>query len=68
MSLEQRLRWLEDLDAIRQLDATYCRLLDDGDWDGIVELFTPDGEFIGLDRVSGHEELRRFFGALADGA
>lgn len=65
--LEQRLQRLEDLDAIRQLDATYCRLLDTADWDGLVELFTPDGEFIGLDRVRGHDELRRFFGTLADG-
>ncbi|WP_116045944.1 nuclear transport factor 2 family protein [Amycolatopsis palatopharyngis] len=66
-TVEQRLRRLEDLDAIRQLDATYCRLLDDGDWDRLVELFTLDGEFIGLDRVRGREELRRFFGALAEG-
>lgn len=69
-TLEQRLQQLQrlaDLDAIRQLDAAYCRLLDNEDWDGVVELFIPDGAFIGLDRVSGHEELRRFFGALADG-
>lgn len=64
---EQRLQRLEDLDAIRQLDATYCRLLDSGDWDGLVELFAPDGEFIGLDHVRGRDELRRFFAGLADG-
>ncbi|WP_031464438.1 nuclear transport factor 2 family protein [Sciscionella sediminilitoris] len=67
MSLEERVRRLEDLDEIRRLDATYCRLLDSGDWDGLVALFAPDGEFRGLDRVRGHGELRRFFGALAEG-
>lgn len=66
-TLEQRLQRLEDLEEIRQLDATYCRLLDDGDWDGLVDLFTPDGEFIGLDRVRGQAELRRFFAGLVDG-
>ncbi|MHA6800177.1 nuclear transport factor 2 family protein [Bounagaea algeriensis] len=66
-AVEQRLQRLEDIDAIRQLDAAYCRLLDSGDWDGLVELFTPDGEFIGLDRVRGQDELRRFFSTLAEG-
>lgn len=64
---DQQLQRLEDLEAIRQLDATYCRLLDAADWNGLVELFTPDGEFIGLDRVRGRAELRRFFSTLADG-
>lgn len=65
-AVEGRLRRLEDLDAIRQLDATYCRLLDSGDWSGLIELFTSDGEFIGLNRVRGHDELRRFFSGLGD--
>lgn len=64
---DRRLRRLEDTEEIRRLDATYCRLLDGGDWDGLAELFTPDGEFIGLDRVRGRAELRRFFGTLSDG-
>lgn len=66
-ALEQRLQRLEDLEEIRQLDATYCRLLDNGDWSELVDLFTADGEFIGLDKVRGHDELRRFFSGLADG-
>lgn len=66
-AIEQRLQRLEDLEAIRQLDATYCRLLDTGDLPGLVDLFAPDGEFIGLDRVRGRDEILRFFGGLADG-
>jgi hypothetical protein len=65
--LEARIQRLEDAEAIRTLDALYCRLLDDGDWPGLVELFTPDGSFDGLRRVTGHPALLAFFGALADG-
>jgi ketosteroid isomerase-like protein len=65
--LEARIQRLEDAEAIRTLDAVYCRLLDDGDWPGLVELFTPDGSFDGLRRVTGRPELLAFFGGLADG-
>lgn len=34
--LATRLRRLEDTEAIRALDAEYCRLLDDGDWPGLA--------------------------------
>ena len=64
-TLEQRLARLEDHEAIRALDARYCRALDDGDWDNLVDLFTDDGEFVGLSRATGHTSLRRFFGGLA---
>lgn len=66
-SLEDRLRRIEDLEAIRTLDAVYCRLLDDGDWPALVELFTPDGTFDGLSVVTGRAELLAFFGGLAGG-
>ena len=66
-SLEMRLRRLEDREEIRALDAEYCRVLDDGDWDALVTLFVADGEFVGLDRARGHAELRAFFAGLADG-
>ena len=35
--LEQRIARLEALEAIRDLDARYCRTLDDGDWDAAFE-------------------------------
>jgi ketosteroid isomerase-like protein len=66
-SVEERLRRLEDIEAIRDLDAAYCRLLDDGDWPALVGLFTPDGVFDGLSRVQGRADLLAFFSGLADG-
>ncbi len=65
--VEARLRRLEDVEAIRALDARYSRLLDDGDWAALVDLFLPDGIFDGLDRVTGHAALLDFFTGLAAG-
>ena len=64
-TLDDRLRRLEDIEAIRALDAQYCRVLDDGDWPALVRLFTADGEFVGLNRARGHADLLEFFGGLA---
>jgi hypothetical protein len=66
-TLEDRVRRLEDVEAIRSLDARYCRLLDDGAWDELVTLFTPDGEFDGLSHPKGREAMRDFFAGLAAG-
>jgi len=63
--LERRLRRLEDLEAVRALDAQYCRALDDGDWPTLVDLFVDDGEFVGLSSARGHVELLTFFAGLA---
>jgi ketosteroid isomerase-like protein len=65
-ALEERLRRLEDVAAIRALDAAYCRLLDDGDRPAVVALFPGDGVFDGLSRVEGHHDLPAFFGGLPD--
>jgi hypothetical protein len=65
--VEARLRRVEDVEAIRTLDAVYCRLLDDGNWPALVDLFTPDGSFDGLSVVTGRADLLAFFGGLADG-
>jgi ketosteroid isomerase-like protein len=67
MDLEARVRRLEDLHEIGQLRARYCQYLDDGRWDDLVELFTPDGAFVGLSAVSGRAELRAFFAGLQEG-
>lgn len=64
-SLEDRLARLEDIEAVRALDAEYCRRLDDGDWPALVRLFTADGEFVGLNRARGRAELVEFFAGLA---
>ncbi|MFE7421994.1 nuclear transport factor 2 family protein [Rhodococcus sp. NPDC057529] len=66
-TLEERIRRLEDLEAIRYLDAQYCRHLDDGNWDALMELFTDDGEFDGLSNPNGKAEMRAFFAGLGDG-
>ena len=64
--LPARVRRLEDLHAIGQLRAHYCQSLDDGRWDDLVDLFTPDGAFVGLSTARGHDELRTFFADLQD--
>ena len=66
MTLAARVKRLEDIEAIRTVDAAYCRFLDDGDWPQVVALFTEDGVFDGLSRVSGHVDLLAFFAGLAD--
>lgn len=65
--LGDRIRRLEDLEEIRQLDARYCRYLDDGNWDALMDLFTEDGEFDGLSHPKGRAEMREFFAGLAAG-
>jgi hypothetical protein len=62
--LEARVRRLEDLEAIRQLKARYCRLCDDGyQADRLAELFTEDAIWDGgmLGKANGREGIRRFF-------
>lgn len=59
--LETRLRAIEDKQAISELRAHYCHLLDSRDWDELAGLFTEDGEFEGLAHVVGREAIHRFF-------
>lgn len=65
-SLETRMTRLEDIEAIRSLDAQYCRLLDDGEWDELMALFTDDGQFDGLSNPVGKAAMKAFFSGLAD--
>ncbi|PUA82272.1 nuclear transport factor 2 family protein [Nocardioides currus] len=67
VDLLARVQRLEDLHAIQQLRAHYCQALDEGRWDDLVDLFTPDGAFVGLSTARGHDELRTFFADLLDG-
>ncbi|MEU1183941.1 nuclear transport factor 2 family protein [Streptomyces sp. NPDC005820] len=68
MSLEDRVRRLEDLHALQQLRARYCQYLDDRRWGELVDLFTPDGTFVGLSTARGRAELLAFFPGLLRGS
>lgn len=59
-SLEARLRRLEDLEAIRQLQIDYGNALDRGNVEAYVALFTADAELdLGpVARCKGHPEIR----------
>lgn len=70
LDLEARVRRLEDREAIRELRATYCFLVDDGRFDELVErcfVAEPSCDFRstraeGMVIVSkGRDEVRRFF-------
>jgi ketosteroid isomerase-like protein len=62
--MEQRLRTLEDAEAIRNLKAQYAALCDDHyNADGIAALFSEDAiwESPGLGRFEGREQIHQFF-------
>ena len=62
--LENRVRTLEDTDAIRNLKARYAELCDDNyDPDGLAALFVEDAvwESGSLGRFEGREAIRDFF-------
>ena len=61
-SIEERLRTVEDRQAIAELRARYCHLLDERRWPEFVDLFAEDGVFEGLSAVRGHKALMEFFG------
>ena len=65
--LEERVRELEDREAIRELTARYCHAVARADGVGIVSLFTEDGTFeMGARQVRGRAELERFYAAVSD--
>ena len=67
--LNRRITRLEDLEAIKQLKATYCDICDDAhNPDRIVQIFTEDGiwEGKGIGRAEGHAELRTLFEGFRD--
>ena len=63
-SLESRISALEDIEAIKRLQADYAAACDDGyDADRVAAMFTEDGVWDGghLGRVEGREAVRNFF-------
>ena len=59
--LEKRLRTLEDIEEIKQLQARYVDCLTTIDWDGLVDCFAENG-FVDLSKgARGKEEIARFY-------
>jgi ketosteroid isomerase-like protein len=68
-ALLERVRRLEDIEAIRRLKARYCAGCDDDhNPDTLVALFAPDAvwEATGIARAEGHAEIRNFFQGMRD--
>jgi ketosteroid isomerase-like protein len=61
-SIATRIAQLEAREALRELIARYCTILDGGDFRGTAALFTEDGAFIGpTGPVTGREALVAFW-------
>jgi hypothetical protein len=67
-TLEERIRAIEDRDAIRELTARYCQLAVAGKADEIVALFTRDGVLAAGDSEErGHPRLLELYrGSFAE--
>ncbi len=69
-NLENRVRALEDIQAITQLKHRYFRLLDHQDWPALRECFTEDVEThyeSGHYRFAGIDEVMRFLSESLEG-
>ena len=68
MSIEDRLRRLEDLESIRQLFVDYGHHLDRGDVASYADLFAPDGEVLlgPLGRATGRAEITELMTRVLD--
>ncbi len=67
--LEQRVTELEDIEAIKQLKATYCDICDDlHNPDRIASVFAEDGiwESEAFGKAEGHEAIRDLFSGFKD--
>ena len=55
---------LEELERARQLYIRYARIVDNGEHEELLSLFTPDGVFESswLGRFEGHEGMRELRG------
>lgn len=60
--LEKRLRNLEDIEAIKQLQVRYVNDLTTIDWDDLVDCFTDDALVdLTVGKVKGREAIEHFF-------
>src|SRR3954467_413992 len=62
-----QVRELADKAALVNLSVLYSMAVDDHDLDTVVACFAPDGPFPRLGTtVSGHDDLRAFYGSMMD--
>ena len=62
MTLEERVRVLEDIEEIKKLHIRYVNKLIETDWDGVVDCFARDGSVdVNSGFAKGKEELLKFF-------
>ncbi len=67
-SLDRRLRLLEDIEAIRDLRMRYHYCINEGEWGGVVDLYTEDAHVAipPVVDVIGKEAIDRFYRTLPD--
>ena len=63
LTLEDRVRVLEDVEAIKRLKHEYCFALDRRDWDSVAGFFARDGvvDYGAIGRARGQRAIRRLF-------
>jgi hypothetical protein len=68
-SFEERIKNLEEIEAIRNLKATYCYAVDSKNWQQTAELFTEnaDADFGPFGQYKGRENVATFFRNLPQG-
>ncbi len=62
-TIGQRVKLLEDIEAIKRLKHEYCFALDSRDWDAVAELFAKDGivDYGPIGSAKGRVAIRKLF-------
>lgn len=65
--LEKKIERLESIEAIKNLQAKYTYLIDEGNLDGVAELMTDDiqAEFLPLGKFNGKKEFMAVLGGMS---
>ena len=66
--MEKRIKTLEDMMELQKLQTMLIYTNDDGDWQGLANLFAEDGvgDFGSFGYIDGRDELAKFFKALPE--
>ena len=61
-AIAERIRRIEDRQAIQDIVAAYGRLVDDRNWDEVEKLYSPDSVFYTVGcRISGRRAVRDYY-------